>query len=429
MAAIAASLDRNPERNIAGLVSSTLTITRRAALRYLRTPQLIVMATLQMSLFFLIYRYMFSGAMRSVGIPYVDFLAPGFIATGVLFSGIGAAVAVADDMQQGFVDRLRSLPIPRSSVLAARALADSAILTLAAAVTVGIAFAVGFRLHGSILDGLAAFALVILFGFAFEWVFITLGLLAGNSQAAQGMGMIVFPFAFISSAYIPVSTMPGWLQAFANHQPLTPMVDTIRALTLGPQGTDDPRSPRQPLPHPRPPLDGRHPRPRRSARGRPLPPRLAETSTSPQRRPTMATITADTEQIRAHHRSIRRLGSWTTARCFDVRASRGSILLDLLLPEIEPGEITVDLDIDRATVILLVPDGAQIDDSDLRRVGRGRIKDWTGVGSPDGRTIRLTGEMRNAEVRIHRGGIAILRLLLSRGSRNDVRRAHKQGRI
>ncbi len=235
MATIAASLDRNPERSIAGLVSSTLTITRRAALRYLRTPQLIVMATLQMSLFFLIYRYMFSGAMRSVGIPYVDFLAPGFIATGVLFSGIGAAVAVADDMQQGFVDRLRSLPIPRSSVLAARALADSAILTLAAAVTVGIAFAVGFRLHGSILDGLAAFALVILFGFAFEWVFITLGLLAGNSQAAQGMGMIVFPFAFISSAYIPVSTMPGWLQAFANHQPLTPMVDTIRAVTLGPQ--------------------------------------------------------------------------------------------------------------------------------------------------------------------------------------------------
>ncbi len=80
-------------------------------------------------------------------------------------------------------------------------------------------------------------------------------------------------------------------------------------------------------------------------------------------------------------------------------------------------------------MILLVPDGAQIDDSDLRRVGRGRIKDWTGVGSPDGRTIRLTGEMRHAEVRIHRGGIAILRLLLSRGSRNDVRRAHKQGRI
>ena len=216
------------------LLPSTLTVTRRALLRYIRTPQLIVMATLQMSLFFLIYRYMFGGAVRSVGFPYVDYLVPGFIATGVLFSGIGAAVAMAEDLEQGFVDRLRSLPIPRSSVLAARAIADTAILALAAAVTVGIGFAVGFRLHGGALEGLAAFGLVILFGFAFEWVFITMGLFAGNAQAAQGMGMIVFPFAFISSAYIQVSTMPTWLQVFAKHQPLTYMVDSVRALTLGP---------------------------------------------------------------------------------------------------------------------------------------------------------------------------------------------------
>src|SRR5215831_4469714 len=143
------------QRRTAGFISSTITITRRSALRYARTPQLIVMATLQMSLFFLIYRYMFAGAMRSVGIPYVDYLVPGFIATGVLFSGIGAAVAMADDLEQGFVDRLRSLPIPRSSVLAARALADTGILALAAAVTVAIAFAVGFHLRGSVLQGLA----------------------------------------------------------------------------------------------------------------------------------------------------------------------------------------------------------------------------------------------------------------------------------
>jgi ABC-2 type transport system permease protein len=217
-----------------GLVSSTLTITRRAALRYLRTPQLIVMATVQMSLFFLIYRYLFSGAIRPLGIPYVDYLAPGFITTGVMFSGIGAAVAMAEDLQQGFVDRLRSLPIPRSSVLSARAIADTAILAVSAALTVAIAFAVGFRLHGSALQGLAAFGLVIVFGFALEWLFVTMGLLAGNAQAAQGLGMIVFPFAFISSAYIPTSTMPSWLQVFANHQPLTYMVDVVRALTLGP---------------------------------------------------------------------------------------------------------------------------------------------------------------------------------------------------
>jgi ABC transporter DrrB family efflux protein len=218
-----------------GLGRSIATVTRRALLRYVRTPQLIVMATIQMSMFFLIYRYMFGGAIRSVGVPYVDYLVPGFIATGVLFSGIGAAVATAEDLQQGFIDRVRSLPIPRSSVLVARAIADTAILALASAVTVGIAFAVGFRLHGSAIEGIAAFGLVVVFGFAFEWLFVTLGLIAGNAQAAQGMGMIVFPFAFISSAYIPVHTLPSWLQAFANHQPLTPMVDSVRALTLGPQ--------------------------------------------------------------------------------------------------------------------------------------------------------------------------------------------------
>jgi ABC-2 type transport system permease protein len=234
MASSGSTLDHRTAGRTTGLASSTLTITRRAALRYLRAPQLIVMATLQMSLFFLIYRYMFGGAMRSVGVPYVDYLVPGFVATGVLFSGIGAAVATAEDLHQGFIDRLRSLPIPRSSFLAARAIADTAILTLAAAVTVGIASAVGFRLHGSVLSGLAAFGLVVVFGFAFEWLFVTMGLVAGNAQAAQQLGMIVFPFAFISSAYLPIATMPGWLQAFAKHQPLTSMVDAVRALTLGP---------------------------------------------------------------------------------------------------------------------------------------------------------------------------------------------------
>jgi ABC-2 type transport system permease protein len=203
-------------------------------LRYVRTPQLIVLATLQMALFFLIYRYMFGGAIHVTGMSYVDYLVPGFIATGVLFIGIGTATAMADDVGDGFVDRLRSLPIPRSSVLAARVTADTAILAFSTAVTVAIAYAVGFRLHGSAVDGLAAFGLVVLFGFAFEWAFITMGLFAGNAQAAQGMGMIVFPFALISSAYVPVSSMPDWLQVFAEHQPLTYMVDAVRSLTLGP---------------------------------------------------------------------------------------------------------------------------------------------------------------------------------------------------
>jgi ABC-2 type transport system permease protein len=221
-------------RPTAGLVTSWLLVTRRAVVRFVRTPQLIVLGTVQMSLFLLIYRYMLGGAINAGKIDYVDFLVPGFVTTGVLFTGIGTAVAMAQDLEEGFVDRLRSLPIPRSAVLAGRAIADTGILTWSLGFAVAVGFAVGFRLHGTLLQGLAAFGLVIVFGYAFEWFFITLGLFAGNGQAAQGMGMIVFPFAFVSSAYVPVATMPGWLQVFAEHQPLTYMVDAVRALTLGP---------------------------------------------------------------------------------------------------------------------------------------------------------------------------------------------------
>ena len=134
-------------------------------------------------------------------------------------------------------------------------------------------------------------------------------------------------------------------------------------------------------------------------------------------------------QIRANQFVVKKLGDWTTARRFDVRASRGIVVLDLLLPELDPGEIEIALDIDHATVKLLVPDGAAINDDDLRRIGRGRIKDWTGTAAPGGRTIKLVGEMRNAEVRIHRGGVAALSLLAARTTRRQVREAHRRGRF
>jgi hypothetical protein len=137
----------------------------------------------------------------------------------------------------------------------------------------------------------------------------------------------------------------------------------------------------------------------------------------------------ETVQIRAHNRVVKNLGDWTTARRFDVRASRGFVVLDLLLPTIEPGEIEIALDIDHAAVKLLVPGGAAIDDGDLRRVGRGRVKDWTGTQASGGRRIKLVGEMRNAEVRVHRGGVALLSLLASRNTRRQVREAHRAGRL
>jgi hypothetical protein len=136
-----------------------------------------------------------------------------------------------------------------------------------------------------------------------------------------------------------------------------------------------------------------------------------------------------TENIRAHNASVRKTGQWTTARRFDVRASRGSVVLDLLLPRIEPGEIEIDLDIDHSLVKLFVPDGANVEGDDLRRIGRSRVKDWTGTGRPGCRTIRLVGEMRSGEVRVHRGGVAIAAMMLSGKSRREVREAHRDGRL
>jgi len=140
-------------------------------------------------------------------------------------------------------------------------------------------------------------------------------------------------------------------------------------------------------------------------------------------------MSTETVQIRANQRVIKKFGDWTTSRHFDVRASHGIVVLDLLLPEIEPGDIEITLDIDHATVKLLVPDGVNVNDDELRRVGRGRVKDWTGTAAPDGRTIKLAGEMRDAEVRIHRGGVAILSLLAARSTRRQVRQAHRDGRL
>ena len=223
-----------PARRSAGLAASTIGIARRGLLKFLRTPQLVVVGTIQSALFLLIFRYVFGGAIGAGGLDYVDFLVPGFITTGLLFAGMGAAAGVAEDLDQGFVDRLRSLPIPRSAVLAGRALADTALLVWSLAITSAVGFAVGFRLHGGLADALAAFGLLLVFGFAFEWMFITLGLFAGTPQAAQGLALMVFPLTFVSSAYVPVESMPGWMQAFAEHQPVTVMVDAVRVLTQGP---------------------------------------------------------------------------------------------------------------------------------------------------------------------------------------------------
>jgi hypothetical protein len=143
-------------------------------------------------------------------------------------------------------------------------------------------------------------------------------------------------------------------------------------------------------------------------------------------------MTAETNSalpVRAHDAVVKKLGQWTTARHFDVRAYHGALVLDLRSPRIEDGDIEIDLDIDRATVTLLVPDDAIVDHDELRRVGRGRVKGSTWAGAPGGRRIRLHGEMRKAEVRVRRAGMAIWSVWLSRQYLDDVRQARREGRL
>ena len=177
----------------------------------------------------------FAGAITTGGLKYVDFMVPGVLTVCVLFAGIRSALSVAEDMQGGFFDRLRSLPMPRTAVIAGRVVADTILIACVLAITAVIAFAVGFRVHTDLLSTLAAFGFCVLFGFAFVWVFITLGLLTGNVQAAQGISFLVLPLSFASSTYVPVSTMPAWLQPFAAYQPVTVMINLVRTLTQGTQ--------------------------------------------------------------------------------------------------------------------------------------------------------------------------------------------------
>lgn len=217
----------------ASMFASTTAIAKRSWLKFIRTPQLVVVGTVQGAMFLLIFRYVFGGAIGSGDLSYVNFLAPGFITTGIVWQGMASAAGIAEDHEQGFFDRLRSLPIPRSAVLAGRAVADTAMQTWGLTIMTIIGFAVGFRLHAPVTNALFAFALIIVFSFAFEWVFVTLGLYAGNAQAAQGMSLMLIPFTFVSSAFVPVESMPGVLQAVAEHQPVTYMVDAVRTLTQG----------------------------------------------------------------------------------------------------------------------------------------------------------------------------------------------------
>ena len=216
-------------------VTDTLTITRRNLLVWTRVPAYLVFTVIQPVMFVLLFRYVFGGAIP-VNVPggYVNFLLPGIIAQTAAFATFGTAIALAMELKKGVIDRLRSMPMARSAVLAGRLVADTGRMLVTILIIVGVGYAVGFRFTNGWLPALWMVALGEAFGLVVCLIATYIGLAIKDEEAVQAFGLIwLFPLTFLSSAFVPISTMPSWLQAFANNQPVTYVVDTMRALALG----------------------------------------------------------------------------------------------------------------------------------------------------------------------------------------------------
>lgn len=216
-------------------VSNTLQIVKRNVKRNFRIPQLIVFSSIQPVIFLLLFNYVFGGAIGpESGDSYINFLLPGILAQTALFGAIQTGVGLAEDLNKGVIDRLRSLPIARYAVLAGRTIADAVRNMFVVTIMLIVGFLLGFRFDEGILNFFLAAGLVILFAFAFSWVSATIGLLLRNSETVQVAGFLwVFPLVFASSVFVPVHTMPDWLQVFANNQPVTQVVNAVRHLMFG----------------------------------------------------------------------------------------------------------------------------------------------------------------------------------------------------
>lgn len=215
----------------------TLTLTGRNLMRIRRTPQLLVFSSIQPVMFLLLFNYVFGGAVTRGALEsstYITFLLPGILAQTALFGSVQTGVGMSQDISKGVVDRLSSLPISRGAIVAGRTLADAARNVLVVLIMIGVGSLLGFRFTEGWLSALAAIGLAVVFGFAFSWISLTFGLAVKDPETAQVAGFLwTFPIVFASSVFVPVQTMPDWLQYFAKYQPLTQAVDAMRYLTTG----------------------------------------------------------------------------------------------------------------------------------------------------------------------------------------------------
>jgi ABC transporter DrrB family efflux protein len=225
-------------------VTDAVTMTWRNLRAMTRVPEVIVFSTIQPIIFVLTFRYVFGGAVNTGPIEYVDFLMPGIFVQTVAFGALNTGVGLSEDLAKGLIERFRSLPVARSAVLAGRTSADVVRNLLVVAMMIIVGFLVGFDIY----DGWAAFAfavvLLLAFGFAMSWVFALVALSVPNAEAAQAASFpILAVLVFASNAFVPAETMPGWLQAYNEVNPVSIVVDAVRKLCLGdqlPGGTLEP---------------------------------------------------------------------------------------------------------------------------------------------------------------------------------------------
>ena len=218
-------------------VSDTWAITKRNLYRYIRLPRLLFFSSVQPIMFLVLFNYVFGGAIGSssaIGGKYIDYLLPGILTQMIMFGGMQTGVGLARDMTAGIIDRFRSLPMSRAAVLAGRTVADTIRNAFVAAIMLAVGSLLGFRFHNGVWPALAMVGVILIFGFAFSWVAAFVGMFTGDEETAQvGAFVLIFPLVFASGAFVPIQTMPSWLQVFARNQPITFATDAARALALG----------------------------------------------------------------------------------------------------------------------------------------------------------------------------------------------------
>jgi ABC-2 type transport system permease protein/oleandomycin transport system permease protein len=217
-------------------VIDALTMSRRNFIVWYRVPAFVMFTLVQPVMFTLLFRYVFGGAIPvQVKGGYVNYLLPGVIGQTAAFGSFGTAIALAREMQKGTLDRFKSMPMARSAVLAGRLIADTARMLVTILVMIAVGYAVGFRFENGVGPAIAMVVLALAFGLVVCCVSAYIGLAIKDEESVQAFGLIwVFPLTFVSSAFVPIQSMPGWLQAFANNQPVTIVINTMRHLALGP---------------------------------------------------------------------------------------------------------------------------------------------------------------------------------------------------